>query len=57
MNTNEKVYALSAEAREEIYQNYVFKKLKEAEEWAANPNARWLSEEEVFQRAERDFGV
>jgi hypothetical protein len=42
---------------EQLYFNYVNEKLKEAEEWAAKPNAKWLTEDEVFARAERDFDV
>jgi len=42
---------------EKLYFNYVNDKLKEAENWAANPDAKWLSEAEFFERAENTYGV
>jgi hypothetical protein len=42
---------------EQLYFAYVNEKLKEAEEWAGNPNAKWLTESELFARAERDSRV
>ncbi|MCL2634260.1 MAG: hypothetical protein FWD34_07100 [Oscillospiraceae bacterium] len=49
--------AAFATVEEQLYHNYVNEKLRESEEWAANPDAKWLTEEETFMRAERDFGV
>jgi len=42
---------------EKLYFNYVNEKLKEAENWAANPDAKWLSEDEFFERTENTYGV
>ena len=42
---------------EKLYFNYVNEKLKEAEDWATNHDAKWLSEEEFFERAENAYGI
>lgn len=58
---NEDLALISKEAlayiEEKLYFNYVNEKLREAEEWAANPDAKWLSEEEFFERVENAYGV
>jgi len=43
------LYALSPE--DESHKLYVSEKLKESEEWAANPDAKWTSHEEFMNEA------
>ena len=43
--------------KEELYHNYVNEKLREAEEWAANPNAKWLTHEEVMRGIKEKHGI
>ena len=42
---------------EKLFFNYVNDKLREAEEWAAKPDAKWLSEDEFFERVENTYGI
>jgi len=36
---------------EESYKRYVSEKLKESAEWAANPDAEWISHEKFMEEA------
>ena len=58
---NEDLALISKEAlayiEEKLFFNYVNDKLREAEEWAAKPDAKWLSEDEFFERVENTYGI
>ena len=58
---NEDLALISKEAlayiEEKLFFNYVNDKLREAEEWTTKPDAKWLSEDEFFERVENTYGI
>ena len=56
-NADEMVHDVQVLTREEIYHNYVNDKIREAEEWAKSPNAKWLTHDEVMRRLKDRYGI
>ena len=42
---------------DKLFSKHVSEKLREAEKWAAKPDAKWLSENEFFERVEIIYGL
>ncbi|MCL1832796.1 MAG: hypothetical protein FWG45_07845 [Oscillospiraceae bacterium] len=42
---------------EQLYHNYVNDKLNKAEEWAANPDSKWHTHEEVINDLKSRYGI